>query len=107
MHGPPRADGPLNLAMASTHIAPVLRSRKLRLHLSAQKRQLHGAKFKHDSRWGNVVPAKIDCLHVDSVGLRESRYQAPEGTGPPRGGEDLSEEPSPVAPYYLRTLPLH
>jgi hypothetical protein len=41
VHGPSRADRTLQLASAATKIAAVLRSRKLDLDRTIEKRQLH------------------------------------------------------------------
>jgi hypothetical protein len=43
VHGPSRADGPFELAPATTDLAAVLGPPKLDLDLAAEKRQLHRA----------------------------------------------------------------
>ena len=60
MHRPARADGPFELAPATTDLAAVLGPPKLDLDLATEKRQLHRDEPNDDFIAGNVVPTKID-----------------------------------------------
>jgi len=65
VHRASRADGPLELAPAAPHVAAVLRSRELGLHLAIEKEKLpaprrHRPKVIIVHRRGNVVPTKIN-----------------------------------------------